>query len=101
MKHLLIAVFTIVAFSGSAQKIVQTKGLKLEVDDRGKITSLYGDQEYLPDSAESYLVRVNIGGEDYTPISLHWQFIVWSESNWNNRSYSPISYRTSSWVKKA
>ncbi len=55
---------------GKAQKDVQTNGLKLGIDDRGKITSFYGDKEYLPAGTESYLIRANIAGEDYTPTSV-------------------------------
>lgn len=73
MKHLLIALFMLVTFSVAAQKVIQSQGLKIEVNNKGKITSLYGDKEYLPASAESYLVRVNIAGVDYTPSSVKWK----------------------------
>ena len=73
MKHLLIAFLTVVTLSVTAQKVFQTQELKMEVNNKGKITSLYGDKEYLPASAESYLLRANIAGEDYLPISVKWK----------------------------
>lgn len=73
MKHLLIAILTIVTLSGIAQKTIQTTGLQIEVNDKGEITSLYGDKEYLPVGAESYLLRANIAGEDYVPTSVKWK----------------------------
>jgi hypothetical protein len=73
MKHLLLAILTIVTLSVTAQKVIQTQGLQMEVNNKGKITSLHGDKEYLPASAESYLIRVNIAGEDYTPAWVKWK----------------------------
>jgi hypothetical protein len=57
----------------TAQKTFETTGLKVSLDDKGQITSFYGDQEYLPEGVEGYLVRANIQGKDYTPFSIKWK----------------------------
>ncbi len=73
MKRLLIAALVMIPLITSAQMELQTKGLKLVIDDKGKITSFYGDQEYMPADAQSYLIRANIAGQDYVPTSVTWK----------------------------
>lgn len=73
MKHFLILILTIVTLSVTAEKDIKTDGLQLQIDNKGKITSFYGDKEYLPVNTESYLLRANISGKDYTPISVKWK----------------------------
>jgi len=73
MKQLVFGFFVMISVVATAQKDFQTKGLKMEIDPKGKITSFYGDREYLPAEAESYLIRANIAGEDYTPVSVKWK----------------------------
>ena len=73
MNKVFIGILLLTTVISSAQKVSQTSGLTLKVDNKGEITSLFGDQEYLPQNTESYLVRANIGGVDYVPVSLKWK----------------------------
>lgn len=73
MRKLLFGLLTIITFSANAQKDFQTDGLKISLDNKGRIISLYGDQEYLPSTAESYLVRIKIDSEEYIPTTIKWK----------------------------
>lgn len=73
MRNLLIWVLVSITFSANAQIDFQSKGLKISIDDSGKISSFYGDQEYLPANAESYLIRIKIDGEEYLPTGVKWK----------------------------
>lgn len=52
---------------------MQTTGLKMSIGNKGKIISFYGNKEYFPPGAESYLIRLNIAEKDYTPTSIKWK----------------------------
>ena len=73
MRILLIGFLAIVAITANAQKEFTTAGLKVGIDTEGKITSFYGDQEYLPSRAESYLIRIKIDGHDQVPTAVKWK----------------------------
>lgn len=73
MKKLLLITFLFAVLGVNAQKQFAAKGLKIEIDNKGRITSFYGDKEYLPTGAESFLLRVNINGVDCFPVSLKWK----------------------------
>lgn len=73
MKSLLIGILLMTTISAHAQKEIQTDGLKIGIGKNGEITRFYGDKEYLPSNAESYLIRIKIDGEEYVPINVKWK----------------------------
>ena len=67
MRKLLIGLLTIISIATYAQKEFSVEGLKIGVDENGKLSSFYGDQEYLPSNTEGYLLRARIDGNDEIP----------------------------------
>ena len=73
MRKLLIGLLAIISIAANAQKEFSVEGLKIGVDEKGKLSSFYGDQEYLPSNTEGYLVRARIDGNDEIPGSIKWE----------------------------
>lgn len=73
MRKLLIGVFVFISFVAFAQNEFKNSGLKIRVNDKGMVTSLFGDKEYMPENADSYLLRAKINGADVLPLSLKWK----------------------------
>jgi len=72
MKIFLTGCFVLIAIYANAQKMFTTDGLKLSLDNKGRIISYYGDKEYLPSTAESYLLRISMDGGEHIPTTMNW-----------------------------
>ena len=73
MRNFFIGIFFSISFAGYAQKEFKNTGLKISVNDKGMVTTYYGDKEYLPENADSYLLRAKINGLDALPLSVKWK----------------------------
>jgi len=72
MKNIFIAILAFISINLSAQKVVTAGGMKLSLNEKLRITSIYGDKEYLPLNAESYMIRIGAGDETLLPRSAEW-----------------------------
>lgn len=76
MKSTLYKCLLVIAFfyvpSSYAQQQFKSDGLQISIGDKGRVLSFYGDREYLPEHAESYLVRIKIEGEEILPEEVNW-----------------------------
>jgi len=72
MRKLLIGLLVFITLDVNGQDDIQTQGLKIRIGEKGKITSFYGDHEYLPSNTESYLLRIKIDDTEYVPNNLTW-----------------------------
>jgi len=73
MKKIIFILFWISSISTNAQKVFEATGLKLSIGLQGEIVSFYGDQEYLPPGADSYLIRIKIDGRELLPLKISWK----------------------------
>ena len=73
MKKLIIIVLSLLILQAHAQKKVSAGSLNITVDKKLKITSIYGEHEYLPDEVPGYLIRLKIGEEILLPDSTKWK----------------------------
>ena len=73
MRRILSILFVISALSVQAQKMFEATGLKVSIGPQGEIVSFYGDREYLPPGADSYLIRIKIDGRELLPLKISWK----------------------------
>ena len=73
MRRILSILFMISALSVQAQKMFEATGLKVTIGLQGEIVSFYGDREYLPPGAESYLIRIKVQGKELQPLKIKWK----------------------------
>ena len=73
MKKLVFILLIFCAIAVNAQKSLQSNGLSLSVDPNGKMVSILGDKEYLPDGMSADLIQLIIGGEIYQAHELTWE----------------------------
>jgi len=73
MKKIIAIILAVISINLSAQNTFSTRGLMISVDEKLKITSFHGDREYLPENADSYLVRLKVGEEILFPESTRWK----------------------------
>lgn len=84
MRSFLIVVFIAFSISSYGQKEFKTDGLKIAIDNKGRVTSIFGDKEYYSEGADSYLIRARIMGIDENPASVKWKGDVAEVSFSNN-----------------
>ncbi|MBS0011460.1 MAG: hypothetical protein KFF49_08615 [Bacteroidales bacterium] len=73
MKKFLTIILTLISLNLSAQKIISAGGIKLSLDEQLRITSIYGNREYLPGNTESYIVRLKAGDRIMLPEKTIWK----------------------------
>ena len=73
MRNILFVTFLLFSIIANGQKYFNADGLKIGIDNKGKITTFFGDKEYLPKNANSYIVRARINGVDEVPESVKWK----------------------------
>ncbi len=73
MKKLIIILLPLIAINLSAQKTFTAGEIKITLDKKLKISSIYGDREYLPDDVESYLIRIKAGEDLLIPMGSKWK----------------------------
>jgi len=72
MKKILTISLALISLNMTAQKVITAGGLRLTLDEKLRITSIYGDREYMPENIESYLIRIKLGEEILLPQSAKW-----------------------------
>ncbi len=72
MKKNLAIILTVISINLSAQNTFSSRGLMISLDEKLKITSFYGDREYLPGNTDGYLIRLKAGKEILLPESTRW-----------------------------
>lgn len=73
MKNVFILLLVLCAFKLSAQKTVSAGEMIISLDERLKISSVYGEKEYLPENIDSYLISIRLGQQILYPGSAEWE----------------------------
>jgi hypothetical protein len=76
MKTALSILLIVLTLSVQAQKTFETTGLKISIGQHGEIVSLYGNQEYIPIDAESFLIRIKTDGKELLPEKVSWRDVI-------------------------
>mgnify|MGYP006292877963 CR=1 FL=1 len=73
MKNLFILLLTLFTINLSAQNTVSAGSLRISLDERLKISSVYGEKDYLPENSESFLISIRLGEQVLYPESAEWE----------------------------